>query len=153
MAKVKKKTVRKAAQEKGKVARIPFGTVRLKMQLSDDDMKEFQRRGKKTYWFNEQDGRIPRAKAGGYSFVRPEHATSLGQSAIHQGNTDEGSRVSMIVNKGGGPDIRAFLMEISIKDWKEDQKAKEAYLLENEKADPIEGGTDVGYGPGVTYSH
>lgn len=62
-------TVRKEAQEKGKVERIPFGTVRLKTQLSDADMKEFELRGMKPHWFNYADGRIERAKAAGYSFV------------------------------------------------------------------------------------
>ena len=143
--------VRKKVQKQGQVARIPFGTVRLKMQLSDEDMKGFKRRGMKTYWFNDQDGRIPRALAGGYDFVKPEHATSLGQGAIHEGNTDEGSKVSMIVNKGGGPEVRAYLMEIPIKYWKQDQKAKAAHIDELERADPLTGeDAKYGYGTGVT---
>jgi len=119
--------VRKQAQEKGKVKRVPFGTVRLKMQLSDEDMKGFKARGMKTYWFNDRDGRIPRAEAGGYSFVAHEHATSLGQSAMHGGNTDEGSKVSIIVSRGE-LEMRAYLMEIPIKYWKEDQQAKADHI-------------------------
>lgn len=119
--------VRKQAREKGKVKRVPFGTVRLKMQLSDEDMAGFKERGKKLYWFNDRDGRIARATAGGYSHVNPEHATSLGQSAIHGGNTDEGSKVSMIVSRGE-LEMRAYLMEISIKDWKEDQQTKADHI-------------------------
>ncbi len=53
---------RKQAQEKGKVARVPFGTVKLKMQLSAADEAEFKRRGMKPRWFNVADGRIERAK-------------------------------------------------------------------------------------------
>ena len=110
----KSKNARKAAQEKGKVPRVPFGTPRLKMQLSDEDMAGFKARKMKTYWFNEIDGRIPRALAGGYSYVDPEHATSLGQSAMHGGNTDDGSKVSMIVSSGER-EMRAVLLEIPLK--------------------------------------
>ena len=119
--------VRKEAQEKGKVKRVPFGTVRLKMQMSDEDMKGFEERGMKTYWFNDIDGRIQRAKAGGYTFVDPENATSLGQSAIHSGNTDEGSKVSMIVSRGE-IEMRGYLMEIPIEYWKEDQQIKADHI-------------------------
>ncbi len=119
--------VRKEAREKGKVKRVPFGTVRLKMQLSDEDMAGFEARGMKTYWFNDRDGRLARAKAGGYEFVDPENATSLGQSAIHQGNTDEGSKVSMIVSRGE-LEMRAYLMEIPIEYWKEDQITKAEHI-------------------------
>ena len=127
---------------------------KLCQQLSDADMKEFKRRGKKTYWFNDQDGRIQRALAGGYAFVKPEHATSLGGGAIHAGNTDEGSRVSLVVSKGE-PVVRAYLMEIRKKFWDDDQATKE---LRNQKTDIAinigEGGADKNqYGPGVTYSH
>ena len=145
---------RQQAQEKGKVARVPFGTVQLKMQLSAADEAGFKQRGMVPHWFNGKDGRIERAKAAGYSFVDPEHATSLGQSVIHRGNTDEGSKVSMIVSRGE-PEIRAYLMEIKKKFYDEDKKAKEAYRVEREKADPIEsdGESGITYGSGVTYSH
>ena len=146
--------VRKQVREKGKVARVPFGTVRLKTQLSDEDMAEFKKRGMKPRWFNDQDGRIPRALAGEYTFVHPDHATSLGQSAIHQGNTDEGSKVSMLAGRGDSK-LRMFLMEISLKLWKQDQVSKEDKIRSNEQADPIqsEGGGGIQYGDGVTYSH
>jgi len=148
--------VRKQEREKGKVARVPFGGTRYKLQLSEADNKEFKRRQKVPRWFNDQDGRIQRALSGGYQFVDPKYATSLGSGAIHQGNTDEGSRVSKIVSKGE-PVIRAFLMEISKKFWTEDQAAKQKI---NDKVDEAlavgqSGGAKVEnqYGPGVTYSH
>ena len=146
--------VRKQVREKGKVERVPFGTVRLKTQLSVADEAEFKRRGMKARWFNDKDGRVERAKAGGYSFVSPENATSLGQSAIHQGNTDEGSKVSMIASRGE-IQLRMFLMEIPIKYWKEDQALKAQRLVDNEQADPIQsdGESGIQYGSGVTYSH
>ena len=148
--------VRKQEQKKGKVARVPFGGTRYKLQLSDADNEGFKRRRMVPRWFNDQDGRIQRALSGGYKFVKPEHATSLGSGAIHQGNTDEGSRVSKIVSKGE-PVIRAYLMEISKKFWTEDQAAKQKI---NDKVDEAlaagqSGGAKVEnqYGPGVTYSH
>jgi len=146
--------VRKAAQEKGKVERVPFGTVRLKTQLSEADDKRFKERGMKPRWFNAADGRLERAKAAGYSFVDPEYAMSLGQSAIHQGNTDEGSKVSMIAGRGESQ-LRMFLMEIPIKYWKADQKAKMNHIDSLESEDPFDqdGSSGVGYGSGVKYSH
>jgi len=148
--------VRKQVQKEGKVERVPFGGARYKLQLSEADLKEFKRRRMVPHWFNDQDGRIQRALAGGYKFVKPEHARSLGSGAIHQGNTDEGIRVSKIVSKGE-PVIRAYLMEISKKFWTEDQAAKEKV---NDKVDEAlktgqSGGAKVEnqYGTGVTYSH
>jgi len=130
--------------------RVPFGTVRLKMQLSDEDMKEFKRRGMVTRWFNDVDGRLPRALAGGYSYVGPEYATSLGQGALHRGNSDEGSKVSIIVSRGE-PVLRAYLMEIPLKFWKQDQKAKAKHIEDLERADPLSGeDAGFGYGSGVT---
>jgi hypothetical protein len=147
---------RKQQQKKGKVARVPFGSHRYKLQLSEEDMKEFKRRGMVPRWFNDQDGRIQRALGGGYKFVKPEHATSLGSGAIHQGNTDEGSRVSKIVSKGE-PVIRAYLMEISKRFWNEDQAAKEAINMQVDEALAVgqAGGAEIEnqYGKGVTYSH
>jgi len=151
---IEKQAVRQEAQEKGKVPRVPFGTAKLKMQLSAADEAGFKQRGKVLRWFNGKDGRIERALAAGYSFVDPKYVTSLGQSALHQGNTDEGSKVSMIVSRGEH-EIRAYLMEIEKKFYDEDQAAKAARLVESEKADPVEadGESGITYGSGVTFSH
>ena len=147
--------VRKQEKEKGKVARVPFGGVRYKMQLSEADLKGFKKRNKIARWFNDQDGRIKRAQAAGYDFVKPEYATSLGSGAIHAGNTDEGSRVSLIVSKGE-PVIRAYLMEIWVGHYNEDQALKEERNQNTDMAVNIgaDGGADPNqYGPGVTFSH
>lgn len=147
--------VRRQARQEGKVERVPFGAARYKLQLSDADREEFTRRKMVPRWFNDQDGRIQKALGGGYNFVKPEYATSLGSGAIHQGNTDEGSRVSKVVSKGD-PVIRAYLMEIKEKYWKADQALKEKRNQETDKAINIgaDGGADPNqYGPGVTYSH
>ena len=109
----------------GKVERVAFGGLRLKMQLSDSDMQGFKDRKKKTRWFNDEPGRIERAQAGGYKYVNPEDATSLGQGALHRDSTDlSRSRVSIVVTRGD-PITRAYLMEIDEKFWVEDQAAKE----------------------------
>ena len=147
--------VRKQEKEKGKVARVPFGGVRYKMQLSDADTKAFKDKGMIPRWFNDQDGRIKRAQGAGYTFVKPEQATSLGSGAIHAGNSDEGSQVSLVVSKGD-PIIRAYLMEIKKKYYDADQVLKEERNQNTDMAINIgaDGGADSNqYGPGVTFSH
>ena len=127
--------VRKSERSKDKPVRTPFGGFRLKMQLSDEDMKGFKRRNKVTRWFNNEPGRIERALAAGYSYVKPEHAMSLGQGALHGDGKDAESaaRVSLVVNKGE-PVIRAYLMETSVKHFNEDQAAKEAVNAQVDEA-------------------
>jgi len=147
-------------QEKGKdrVARVPFGGPRLKLQLSAQDQKRFEERGMVPRWFNDEGGRIERALGAGYSFVKPAHAGSLGQGALHQDGKDpeSGVRVSLIVNRAD-PVVRAYLMEIQKEYYEEDQKAKQAI---NDQVDEAlaaggAGGDELGskkYGTGVTYS-
>jgi hypothetical protein len=117
---------RKSERSQGKRERVRFGGLRLKLQLSDEDMKEFKRRKMVPRWFNDDPGRLERALGGGYKFVKPEHAGSLGQGALHADGKDpeSGARVSLVVNRGT-PVIRAYLMEISEKYYKEDQAEKE----------------------------
>ena len=156
MAKLTQETTKESAKQSGKRSRVPFSALRYKLQLSEEDLKGFRKRHKVPRWINDQDGRIAQALGGGYDFVKPEHAPSLGQGAIHQGSTDEGGRVSKIVSRGDPP-IRAFLMEVWEEHYKEDQASKEA---RNQKIDDAlavgqAGGASVEnqYGPGVTYSH
>jgi hypothetical protein len=152
----KKKTARRQVREKGPV-RVPLGGRRAKLQLSEADQKEFKKRGVVGRWMNDEGGRISAALAAGYRFTDPKYATSLGLGAIHEGNTDEGSRVSKIVTRPNGADlaVRGFLMEIPIKFWKEDQALKEERNQEVDKALNLgEGGTEQNqYGTGVTFSH
>ncbi len=117
---------RNSERSQGKTARVPFGSVRLKMQLSEEDMKEFKRRKMVTRWFNDDPGRIERALGGGYKFVKPKYATSLGQGALHRDGNDPESnaRVSIVANRSD-PITRAYLMEISEKFFYVDQAKKE----------------------------
>lgn len=109
----------RAAKER-KRQRVPIGGRRTKLQLSQKDLealKDYHVR-----WINDQQGRIHSAEAGGYEFCTPEEATSLGEGAIHQENSDLGTRVSKVVDRHG---TRAYLMKIR-KDWyDEDQAEKE----------------------------
>ena len=137
---------RKLDRSEGKVARVPFGGAKLKMQLSSRDMAEFKRRKMVTRWFNDDPGRIERAQGGGYKFVKPEHAMSLGQGALHGDGSDPESnaRVSLVVNRGD-PVIRAYLMEIPKKFWDEDQAAKETVNAQVDEALAVGGsrGSDI----------
>lgn len=137
--------IRRKAKEESKVRRVPFGGMRLRLQLSEDDMRGFQERGTVGHWFNEQDGRVEQALAAGYTFVKPEDARSLGHGAIGQGNSDIGSKVSKIVTKGTDQVIRAYLMEIKKEFYDEDYAAKQAV---NDRVDEAlalggKGGADV----------
>jgi len=105
--------------------RIPFGRARLKTQLSAEDLAEFKKRKMVPRVFNDQDGRIQAALNAGYSYVKPEHAESWGESAIGQGNTDLGNRVSKVVSRGNETVLTAFLMEIPRKFYDQDQAEKE----------------------------
>ncbi len=143
-------------QKEQKVARVPFGGPRLKLQLSDADSKGFVARGQVPRWINDQDGRLARAQSGGYSYVKPEHAGSLGHGALHEGSTSQDSRVSKVVSRGE-PVITAYLMEISKEYYAEDQATKETHNAKVDEA--LKGGKTGGanvenaYGDGLTYSH
>lgn len=126
--------------------RVPIGGRRTKLQLSQnelDALKDYKLR-----WINDSQGRIPAAEAGGYEFVSPEEASSLGEGAIHAGNSDLGARVSKVVDRHG---TRAYLMKIR-KDWyDEDQaeKEKQNALVDQQLRPVSQGGQTIegGYTP------
>jgi len=149
---------RQSEKSEGKTPRVPMGGPRLRMQLSDDEMVRFKERKKVTHWFNDAPGRIERAKGGGYTFVNPIHAQSLGQGALHKDNSDPSkSRVSIVVNSDPGQIVRAYLMEIDEKYYKEDQATKEKknQMVDDALAAGGAGGATIErkYGDGVTYGH
>lgn len=117
-------TERKAEQKSGTRVRVPMGARRYKLQLSDAEAQAFADAGFVTRWVNDADGRVQSALAGGYKFVLPEEARSVGATEIHQGNTDVGGKVSKVVSRGE-PIIRAYLMKIEKEFWIEDQLTKE----------------------------
>lgn len=147
--------VKKAEREEGRRTRVPFSGRRANLQLSEAERKALDEAGYVPRWVNDRDGRVERALAGGYEFVKPEEATSIGiYGDVHKGNTDIGDKVSKVVSRGE-PIIRAYLMKIKKEYYEEDQKAKESV---NKKVDKALSGGEAGgsgvenkYGPGVTY--
>lgn len=85
------------------------------------------------HWFLSTGERLQRALDGGYEFVDEREIkinnVSLGGDSAISGNTDLGSRVSVVsgqeVGKDGQP-TRLILMKIKQEWWEEDQKQVEA---------------------------
>lgn len=85
------------------------------------------------HWFSGTPERIQRAKDGGYEFVDENevipNAVTLGGNSAVSGNTDMGSRVSVVSGQEVGMDgqpNRLILMKIKEEWWLEDQKLIEA---------------------------
>ncbi len=81
------------------------------------------------HWFNGTPERLQRALDGGYEFVderevKPKNV-SLGSDSTASGNTDMGSRVSVVsgteIGRDGQP-LRLVLMKIKQEWYEEDQK-------------------------------
>ena len=147
---------REQEKKEGRTVRVPFSGPRLKLQLSDQERKVFETRGFVPRWINDQDGRLQRAISGGYNYVDPRYASSVGGNALHAGNTSQDSRVSIVVSRGE-PVITSYLMEIKKEYYEEDQKAKQDRndMVDKSLAAGNAGGADIenAYGDGVTYSH
>lgn len=84
------------------------------------------------HWFNGTAERIQRALDGGYEFVDERetrvNSVGLGNESTQSGNTDMGSRVSVVggseIGRDGQP-IRLILMKIKQEWYDEDQKILE----------------------------
>jgi len=125
-------------REAGKRQRVGFTGHRTRLQLTEVELKAMTKSGYRPYWFNEDQ--VDEAIAAGYIFVKPEEAKSVGQFELHEGNSDLGEKVSKIVTKSNPP-VRAFLMKTLIKNYEEDQKARER---QNAKVDEaLRGGEGV----------
>ena len=85
------------------------------------------------HWFNGTPERLQRAQDGGYEFVDSKELklnnVSLGGTSTTSGNTDMGSRVSVVsgtdIGRDGQP-MRLILMKIKQEWYEEDQKLVEA---------------------------
>ena len=84
--------------------------------------------GYRLRWFRGAQQRLRQAEAAGYEYVTPEEVqlnnVSLGGDAKKDGNTDLGSRVSVVEGSevdGAGQAIRLYLMKQKEEYWKEDQ--------------------------------
>ena len=99
--------------------RVPMSIPRRKLEVPEKP-------GYVRYWFNDYPGRIQQALRGGYDFVDSRDVditnTCLGGDVTANGNTDLGTKVSLVVGKTEeGTALRAYLMEIKEEWFKEDQ--------------------------------
>lgn len=104
----------------GNRKRIPMSVPKAKMSVPEID-------GFHLHWINDYAGRVQQAMQGGYEFVSEEECMinnfSLATSSEMSGNTDMGSRVSIVVGKNeDGSALRAYLMKIRNEWFAEDQE-------------------------------
>lgn len=122
--------------------RVPMSMPSLKLEVPELP-------GYHLHWMMGSPGRIAQAQRAGYTFVEPDEVdvlnTSIGDDASKSGNTDMGSRVSIVATRDTGDDgkeQRLYLMKIPLEFWKQDQKALES---KNEQvAASLRGGQDIG---------
>jgi len=69
--------------------RVPMSGRRAKLQLSDEDLKNFKDKGWSVYWFNDVDGRIQRAENAYWQFCKREEAPSIGQFNVTKGSRSQ----------------------------------------------------------------
>lgn len=113
---------RSAAPER---KRIPMAVPVQKLSVPDIP-------GYHLHWFQGTPDRLERALQGGYEFVEETETSvndaGLGGTSTRTGNTDMGSRVSVVagseIGKDGQP-IRLVLMKIKQEWYEEDQKLVE----------------------------
>ena len=103
----------------GSRKRIPMSVPKAKLSVPEIA-------GYHLHWINDYAGRVAQAHQGGYEFVSEEEALvnsfSLGTASDLSGNTDMGSRVSVVVGKNeDGTALRAYLMKIRNEWFVEDQ--------------------------------
>lgn len=105
--------------------RIPMSVPVQKLEVADIP-------GYHQHWFMGTEDRIARALTGGYEFVDERDAKpfniSLGGDSTASGNTDMGSRVSIVAGTELGRDgqpIRMILMKIRLELYEEDKKLVE----------------------------
>lgn len=105
--------------------RIPMSTPVQKLEVAEIP-------GFHLHWFRGEPDRLERARNAGYEFVDEQEirvtSVGLGSDPASSGNTDMGSRVSIV---GGGVDdrnqpVRLYLMKIKQEFWEQDQKQLEA---------------------------
>lgn len=99
-----------------KTAAVPSNYIPMSAPIQRLSVPE--REGYVRYWFRGEPARLHRALSAGYQFVHPDdvHVNNfdLGGSSGNSGNTDLGTRVSMVSGDEGsdGNPGRLYLMEI-----------------------------------------
>lgn len=101
--------------------RIPISVPQRKLEVPEIP-------GYKLRWFRGTPQRLAQAERAGFEFVSPEEIQlndlSLGGDATRSGNTDMGTRVSIVEGSevdGGGNAVRLYLMKQREELWKEDE--------------------------------
>lgn len=125
MADVKANPATPAGKDTAERKRIPMSVP--VQRLSAPDVPGYH-----LHWFNGTPERLQRALDGGYEFVDEREMkinnVSLGGDTTRSGNTDMGSRVSVVsgeqIGKDGQP-TRLILMKIKQEWYEEDQKLVE----------------------------
>lgn len=118
--------------ETGRSARVPLGMKQ--MSLGATVREGYQRR-----WINDTAGRLQQAEQGGYTFVSQDPTAK---------STDVGARTSRIVGTGeNGQGMRAYLMEIPMEWYQEDQRAKQKPIEDFEAALQGKPAIEGGYTP------
>jgi len=115
-----------AGQSNAERKRVPMSVPVQRLEAADIP-------GHHLHWFTGSADRIQRALDGGYEYVDEREIkinnVSLGGDSAVSGNTDMGSRVSVVsgqeLGKDGQP-VRLVLMKIKQEWWDEDQKVIEA---------------------------
>lgn len=102
-------------------SRIPMSVPKLKLEVPPIP-------GYRTYWFKDEPGRIAQAMAAGYTFVDEDEVdlnitSTLAESSLGNGNTDLGSRISLVGDRSTGE--RLYLMKIPEEYYLQDQAALE----------------------------
>lgn len=105
---------------------------RIPMSVPTRKLEAAEIPGYHLYWFYGTADQIQRATEGGYEFVDERevrlNAASLGSNSAAGGNTDMGSRVSVLAGADIGHDgqpVRLILMKIKLEWYEEDQKILE----------------------------
>jgi hypothetical protein len=99
--------------------RIPMSIPKAKLSVPEIP-------GYHLHWINDYAGRVAQAIQGGYDFVDESeglvNSFSLGTASDLSGNSDLGTRVSVVVGKNeDGSPLRAYLMKIKEEWFQEDQ--------------------------------
>lgn len=142
-------TDRQRAETEHKRERVPVGGQRLRTQLSNADLEKLDEAGYIPRWFSDTAGRVQAALAGGWEFILPEEARSIGQHSLYAENSSLDSKVS-IVDKNN---IHHVLMKITKEFYYEDQQRKEERNAMVDRAlRPVDKGgatIDRGYTPDI----
>jgi hypothetical protein len=129
----------KATKSEQERKRIPMSTPVRKLEVPEIP-------GYHLHWFMNTSARVQRAIEGGYEFVDERevriNSVALGGDSASSGNTDMGSRVTVLsgseLDTDGQP-ARLVLMKIKLEWYEEDQKLNED---RNERvAEALRGGT------------